>query len=135
MTQAASDSLSDDGKFTRVPYHDPSALHPVRLVAKPLVLAHLGNRDLTGSSPRQPIQRVNRGTPDYAVVRKTDILLELLNRPLSSRPKNAVDPVWVETKLAEPPLELRHIIATHHRRAVIEEPITETVVGLNEGVP
>ena len=104
-------------------------------MAQPLVLSHLGNRDLSGRSPREPVQRIDCGTPDHAVVGKADILLELLDRLLSSRPENAVDPVRIEAELAEPPLELRHIIATHHRGAVVEEPITEAVVSLHESVP
>jgi len=49
--------------------------------------------------------------------------------------EDAVDPVGIEAELPEPALELRHVIAPHHRVAVVEEPVTEPVIGFDEGGP
>ena len=135
LAQAASDRLGDYRQVARVSHHDPSAFHPVRLVSEPLVLTYLGNRDLPGGSPCEPVQRVNGRTSNHAVVRETHILLELLDRLVGPGTMDAVDPVRVETELAETALEFRHVVAPHHRVAVVEKPITETVVGLHESVP
>ncbi len=49
--------------------------------------------------------------------------------------EDAVDPVGIEAELTESTLEFRHVIAPHHRVAVVEEPITEPVIGFDKGVP
>ena len=135
MAQTTSDGLSDHRQFARVSHHDPPSFHTVRLVAQPLVLTDLGDRQLSGGSSGESIQGVNRGTSDNPVVRKAHVLLELLGCLMSSGSENAIDPVWVETELAEPALELGHVIASHHRVAVVEEAIAKTMVGFHEGVP
>ena len=50
-------------------------------------------------------------------------------------PEDPVDPVGIEAELAESTLELCYVIAPHHRVSVVEEPVTEPVIGLDEGVP
>ncbi len=135
LAQPASDGLSNHGQFAGVSHDDALSLHPVGLVAQPLVLTHLGNRQLAGGSRCEPVQGVNRGPSDHPVVRKACILLELLDRLVGPGPEDAVDPVGVEAELAEPTLEFRYVIAPHHRVAVVEEPITEPMVGFHEGAP
>ena len=135
LAQSASDRLSNHGQFAGVSHHDALSLHPVGLVAQPLVLTHLGNRQLVGGSRCEPVQGVNGGPSDNPVAGKTCILLELLDRLVGPGPEDAVDPVGIETELAEPTLEFRYVVASHHRVAVVEEPITEPVVGFDEGVP
>ena len=135
LAQAARDGLDDHGQVACVSHHYPPAFHPVRLVAEPFVLTHLSNRDTACGSPCEPVQRVDGGTADHAVVRKAHVLLELLDRLVGPGAEDAVDPVWIEAELTEPALEIGHVIAPHHRVAVVEEPITEAVVGLHEGIP
>ena len=135
LAQSASDRLSNHGQFPGVSHHDALSLHPAGLVAQPLVLTHLGDRQLTGGSRCEPVQGVNRGPSDHPVVRKACILLELLDRLVGPGPEDAVDPLGIEAELAESTLELGYVIAPHHRVAVVEEPITEPVIGLDEGVP
>jgi len=135
LAQPASDGLSNHGQFAGVSHHDALSLHPVGLVAQPLVLAYLGNRQLAGGSRCESVQGVDRGPSDHPVVRKACILLELLDRRVGPGPEDAVDPVGIEAELAEPALELCYVIAPHHRVAVVEEPITEPVIGFDEGVP
>ena len=135
VAQATSDGLSNDRQFARVTHHDPPSFHPVRLAAQPLVLTHLSDRHSFGGSPGESVQGVNRGTSDDAVIRKAHILLELLDCLVSTGSENSVDPVWVETELAKPALELGHVIAPHHRVAVVEEAIPEAMVGFHESVP
>jgi len=82
------------------------------------------------------LSRAVNGRPsDNPVVRKACILLELLDRPVGPGAEDAVDPVGIEAELPEPALELRHVIAPHHRVAVVEEPVTEPVIGFDEGGP
>ena len=135
LAQSASDGLSNHGQFTGVSHHDASSLHAVGLVAQPLVLTHLCNRQLTGGSRREPVQGVNGGPSDHPVVGKACILLELLDRFVGPGAEDAVDPVGIEAELAQSTLELRYVIAPHHRVAVVEEPVTEPVIGFDEGVP
>ena len=135
LSQAARDGLNDHRQVACVSHHDPPAFHPVRLVAEPLVLTHLSNRHTAGGPPSKPVQCVDGGTADQAIVSKTHVLLELLDCPVGPGAEDAVDPVWVEAELTEHALEIRHVIAPHHRVAVVEEPITEAVVGLHEGIP
>jgi len=135
LAQAARHGLDDHGQVACVSHHYPPAFHPVRLVAKPFVLTHLSNCDTACGSPCEPVQRVDGGTADHAVVRKAHVLLELLDRPVGPGAQDAVDPVWVEAELTEPALEVSHVVAPHHRVAVVEEPITETVVGLHKSAP
>ena len=135
LAQPASDRLSNHGQFAGVSHHDALSLHPVRLMAQPLVLTHLGNRQLAGGSRCEPVQGVNGRPSDHPVARKACILLELLDRPVGPGAEDAVDPVGIEAELTESTLELRYVIAPHHRVAVVEEPITEPVIGLDEGVP
>ena len=99
------------------------------------MLAYLSNRHPSGGSPGEPVQCVGGGASDHAIVRKPHVLLELLDRPVGSGSENAIDPVWVETELTEPALQFGYIIAAHHRVAVVEKPITETVVGFHESIP
>lgn len=135
LAQSASDRLSNHGHLAGVSHHDALSLHPVGLVAQPLVLTHLGNRQLSGGSRCEPVQGVDGGPSDHPVVRKACILLELLDRLVGPGPEDAVDPLRIEAELAEPTLELGYVIASHHRVAVVEEPITEPVIGFDEGVP
>ena len=135
LAQSASDRLSNHGQFAGVSDHDALSFHPARLVTQPLVLTHLGNRQLAGGSRCEPVQGVNGGPSDHPVVREACILLELLDRPLGPGAEDAVDPVGIEAELAESALEFRDVIAPHHRVAVVEEPITEPVIGFDEGVP
>ncbi|MDE0656191.1 MAG: hypothetical protein OXH58_06415 [Acidimicrobiaceae bacterium] len=135
LAQSASDRLGNHGQFAGVSHHDAPSFHPVRLVAQPLVLTHLGNRQLAGGSRCEPVQGVNGGPPDHPIVRKACILLELLDRVVGPGAEDAVDPLGIEAELAESTLEFRHVIAPHHRVAVVEEPITEPVIGFYEGVP
>ena len=135
LAQSASDRLGDHGQFAGVAHHDAPSLHAVGLVAQPFVLTHLGNRQLTGGSRREPVQGVDSGPSDHPVVRKACIPLELLDRLVSPGPEDAVDPVGIEAELAQSTLELRYVIAAHHRVAVVEEPIAEPVIGLDERMP
>ena len=135
LSQATCDSLDDHGQVACVSHHYPPAFHAIRLVAEPFVLTHLSNRHAAGGPPSEPVQCVNGGTADQAIIRKTHVLLELLDCLVGPGAEDAVDPVWVESELTEPALEIRYVIAPHHRVAVVEEPITETVVGLHESIP
>ena len=135
LPQSPRDGLGDHRQVACISYDDPPALDPVRLVTQTLVFSHLSNRHTTGCSSREPVEGVSRGTADHAVVRKPYVLLELLNRLVGPGAEDPVDPVWVEAELAELALELCHVITAHHRVAVVEEPITEPMVGFYEGVP
>ena len=135
LAQSASDRLSNHGQLAGVSHHDALSLHAVGLVAQPLVLTHLSNRQLTGGPRREPVQGVNSGPSDHAVVGKACILLELLDCLVGPGSEDAVDPVGIEAELAQSTLELRYVIAPHHRVAVVEESITEPVIGFDERIP
>lgn len=135
LAQSPSDRLSNHGQFACVSHHYALSLHPVGLVAQPLVLTHLGDRQLAGGPRCESVQGVNGGPSDHPVIRKACILLELLDRLVGPGPEDAVDPVGIEAELAEPTLEFRDVIAPHHRVAVVEEPITEPVIGFDKGIP
>ena len=123
LAQAAGDRLGDHGQFARVADHYASAFHPARLVSKALVLAHLGDGDFICGAPGEPVEGLDRGPPNHAVSGKAGILLELPDRGLGPRPQYPVNPVRVETELTETTLQLRHIIAAHHRGPVVEKPV------------
>lgn len=99
------------------------------------MLTHLGNRQLAGGSRCEPVQGINGGPSDHPVVRKACVPLELLDRGMGPGSEDAVDPVGIEAELAESTLEFRYVIAPHHRVPVVEEPITEPMIGFDEGVP
>ena len=135
LAQATGDCLGDHWQFARVADHYASAFHPARLVSKALVLTHLGNGDLSRGASGEPVEGLDRGPPNHAVVGKADVLLELPDRGLRPRPQYSVNPVCVETELTETTLQFRHIIAAHHRGPVVEKPVAQAMVGLHEGIP
>ena len=135
LAQTAGDCLCDHGQLAGVADHYASALHPAGLASKTLMLAHLGDGDLSRGSPGGPLEGLNGGPPHHAVVGKADVLLELPDRSLRPRPQDPVNPVRVEAELTEATLQLRHIVASHHRGSVVEKSVSESMVGLHEGAP
>ena len=135
LAQPAGDCLGDHGQFARVTDRYAFALHLARLASEPFVLAHLGDGDFSRGASGEPVKGLDRGPPNDAVVGKADVLLELPDRGLRPRPQYPVNPLCVETELAETTLQFRHIIAAHHRGPIVEKPITQSMVGLHEGIP
>ena len=99
------------------------------------MLAYLCDSDLSRSRPGEPAEGFDGGPSHNAVVGKADVVLELPNRGLRPGSQYPVNPMRVETELAEATLQLRHIVAAHHGGPVIEQPVTEVVISLHEGVP
>jgi hypothetical protein len=56
--------------------------------------------------------------------------LELDDSPFGIGAEDAIDPARVEAQLAQPTLQLMHILAADHRSFQIQEPITEPIAGL-----
>ena len=135
VAQPPSHGLRDHRQLAGVADHDPPALHAAGLEPQALVLAYLRDGDLGRGPPREPLEGLDGGSPHHAVVGQADVLLELPDRGLRPRPQDPIDPVRVEAELAEAALHLGHIIAAHHRGPVVEEPVPEPVVGLDESVP
>ena len=135
VAQAASYSLCDHRELARVADDYTPALHTAGLKSEALVLTHLRDGDLGRGPSCEPLQSFDGGSSHHAVVGKADVLLELPDRGLCPRPKDAIDPVRVEAELAKATLQLRDIITAHHRGSVVEKPVSEPVVGLHESVP
>jgi hypothetical protein len=76
-----------------------------------------------------------RGTPGDAVNREADVALELGQGPRGPIAEDPVDPAGIETQGAQPLLEFNYIVTPQHRRAPIQESVTEMKTRFHQGVP
>ncbi len=106
-----------------------------RRLAQPLAIAHRGDELAAVMAGAESQQLGDRRRPGDAVDRDAHVALKVAKSGRGEIAEDAVDPAGVETQGAQALLELGDVVPPQHGRPPVEEPVTESVPGLDQSRP